>query len=279
MAREGYRTLHGDLAKLKDKAGLNDPAAGTGYDDALWQLLASVSDWVDGYCNRHFYPRIETLYFDVPNQSRELEVPDLISVTSLKDDEDQDGTFENTWSSNDYQLYPINAQPTQHWGKPYYQARASMLSSGDHEDGFPPGQKVIEIAGLWGYRRYLEDSGADINEGATFQASDTTLTVTDGTKFSIGQTIYTLTGLTEQMLVTNIATNDLTVVRGLNGTTAGAISNSTNLYILRVPPSVERAALITAARIYTRATTFEPFYVDADVDTDVRLLLEPYRKV
>ena len=41
---------------------------------------------------------------------------------------------------------------------------------------------------------------------------------------------------------------------------------------------MERAALIQAARIWTRAADFEPFYVDADVDTDVRLLLEPYRK-
>ena len=48
--------------------------------------------------------------------------------------------------------------------------------------------------------------------------------------------------------------------------------------VLRWPASVERAALIQAARIWTRAADFEPFYVEADVDTDVRLLLEPYRK-
>ena len=43
------------------------------------------------------------------------------------------------------------------------------------------------------------------------------------------------------------------------------------------PAPVERAALINAARMWTRAPAFEPFYVDADLDTDVRLLLEPYR--
>ncbi len=34
-----------------------------------------------------------------------------------------------------------------------------------------------------------------------------------------------------------------------------------------------------AARICTRAADFEPFYVDSELDTDVRHLLEPYRKL
>ena len=42
---------------------------------------------------------------------------------------------------------------------------------------------------------------------------------------------------------------------------------------------MERAALINAARIWARAPAFEPFYVDVDLDTDVRLLLEPYRRM
>ena len=44
-------------------------------------------------------------------------------------------------------------------------------------------------------------------------------------------------------------------------------------------PAVERATLIQAARIWTRAADFEPFFVDSELDTDVRLLLEPYRKL
>ncbi len=42
---------------------------------------------------------------------------------------------------------------------------------------------------------------------------------------------------------------------------------------------IERAAVIQAARIWTRAADFEPFYVDADLDTDVRLMIDPYRLV
>ena len=76
MAREAYRSLYGDLTKMKDDSVLKDPAAGTDDDDELFELLLAVSDWVDHYCNRHFYPRAETLLFDGPGGDRLL-VPDL----------------------------------------------------------------------------------------------------------------------------------------------------------------------------------------------------------
>ena len=106
-------------------------------------------------------------------------------------------------------------------------------------------------------------------------ASKTAVAVDDGTQFQIGQTV--LIG-TEQMLVTGILSNDLTVSRALNGTTAAAHADNSDINILRWPASVERAALVQTARIWTRSADFEPFFVDADLDTDVRLMLEPYRK-
>ena len=76
------QTVTGDLAKLKDDSLLKDPAAGTGDDDEMFQLLLAVSEWVDQYCNRHFYPRTQTLEFDGNGVTRML-VPDLISLSSL----------------------------------------------------------------------------------------------------------------------------------------------------------------------------------------------------
>ena len=99
------------------------------------------------------------------------------------------------------------------------------------------------------------------------------MAVDDGTQFQIGQTI--LIG-TEQMLVTGISRNNLAVTRGLNGSSAHADDSDIN--ILRWPASVERAALVQTARIWTRSANFEPFFVDADLDTDERLMLEAYRK-
>ena len=66
MAREAYRSLYGDLTKLKDTSLLDDPAGGAGSDDELFQLLLAVSVAVDDYCNRRFYPLTTTRTFDGP---------------------------------------------------------------------------------------------------------------------------------------------------------------------------------------------------------------------
>ena len=115
---------------------------------------------------------------------------------------------------------------------------------------------------------------------------DDAITVSDGSQLRIGQTVL-LDGAAddskglpgaEQALITGIEGQELSVSCGLNGSAASAHASGGAVGVLRWPASVERAALIQAARIWTRAADFEPFYVDADVDTDVRLLLEPYRK-
>ena len=271
MGREAYRSLYGDLTKLKDDSLLKDPAAGSGDDDEMFQLLMAVSDWVEFYCNRHFYPRTQILVFD-GNSSGRLLVPDLVSVASLKEDTNDDKTFNETWAVTDYWLEPYNAEPTQQWGQPYTTVRVRQKGS---KDSFTAGEQHFQIAGTWGYREYKEDSGTDLND-ASMTTSKTTVAVDDGTQFSIGETIMISS---EQMLIANISANNLTVTRAINGTTAAAHSDNSDVYILRWPASVERAALTQAARIWTRSADFEPFCVDADVDTDVRILLEPYRKL
>ena len=80
-----------------------------------------------------------------------------------------------------------------------------------------------------------------------------------------------------KIILTSISSNNLTAARGLNGTAGASHSDNTQVSILRWPAPVERATLINTARIWSRASAFEPFYVDVDLDTDVRQMLEPYR--
>ena len=271
MAREAYRSLYGDLTKLKDDSLLKDPAAGSGDDDEMFQLLLAVSDWVDHFCNRYFYSRTQTLEFDGSGSTRLL-IPDLVSLTSLKEDTTDDQTFNETWAAADYWLEPYNAEPEQHWGEPHTSIRVRQQGA---KAAFSSGEQHFQIAGVWGYRQYKEDSGTDLNDGS-MTTTKTTVAVDDGTQLAIGQTI--MIG-SEQMLITNISNNDLTVTRGLNGTTGAAHADNSDVFILRWPASIERAVLIQTSRIWTRAADFEPFFVDADVDTDVRILLEPYRRL
>ena len=270
MAREAYRSIYGDLTKLKDDSLLKDPASGADDDDEMFQLLLAVSEWVDLYCNRHFYPRTQSLFFDATTADRLL-IPDLISLTSLKQDTNGNGAFATTIDTTGYSLEPYNAQPTQHWGTPYTAVRfpgADIGQRSSHAD------RALELSGIWGYRQFKEDSSTDLNGSLTDSAS--TLTVDDGAQFHVGQTVMIDD---EQLLVTSISTNDVAVKRGLNGAAAEAHTDNSDVYIVRWPPAVERAALIQSARIWTRAADFEPYFVAAELDTDVRMFLDPYRKL
>ena len=197
-------------------------------------------------------------------------MPDLLAVTSLKSDDDDDGTYETEWAATDYDLLPLNAQPAQHWGGPYHALRA--LTRGTKQT-FDAGHARYEIAGTWGYRNFQEASGS-LTDGAVADTTTTTVTVDDGTDFAAGQTVLIDS---EQMLITTISGNDLSVARGLNGTTAATHTDDAAVSILRWPAPLERATVINTARIWTRAPAFEPFYVDAGLDTDVRTLLDAYR--
>ena len=74
------------------------------------------------------------------------------------------------------------------------------------------------------------DSTAN-TDGAVSSTSATTIDVTDGTQFSAADVISIASG-TEFMLVESISSNELTVSRGYQGTTAATHSDAQNVYIL-----------------------------------------------
>ena len=267
MKMEAYRSLYGDLSKLKDGSLLDDPAGGTSADAALFNLLLAASEAVDRHCNRHFYALSERRRFDGPGEAA-LALPDVIAVASLRSDDDGDGEHETEWPAASYELLPLNAAPTSHWGGPHNAVR----TRGAGGRRFERGQARYEAQGLWGYGERLDPSGSTLRTRALLASSS--LEVSRGTDFAVGQTLAIGD---ERMLVTAVASNRLTVRRGLNGTTPADHRTGSAVLAVRWPAPVERAALINAARLWTRAPAFEPFYVDADLDTDVRLLLEPYR--
>ena len=71
------------------------------------------------------------------------------------------------------------------------------------------------------------DSAETVSEGGLYLAADTTLTVTSGGAFAVNDTIYIDQ---EQLTVTAIAINDLTVTRGVNNTTAADHADLSKIY-------------------------------------------------
>ena len=97
------------LANLKEVLEID--AAITSYDTSLTIAINSVCRLIDAKTGRRFYTTTsaETRAY-TPQSYKTIWVPDDInSLTSLKTDEDGDGTYENTWATSDYSLEPTNA--------------------------------------------------------------------------------------------------------------------------------------------------------------------------
>ena len=98
----GYCTA----AELKSWLGITDAT-----DDTILEVaIESVSRWIDDYCWRRFYKNTEdeTRYYTAPS-SYYLHTDDIVSITTLKTDDDGDRTYETTWATTDYDLIPYNA--------------------------------------------------------------------------------------------------------------------------------------------------------------------------
>jgi len=90
--------------QLKSGTGISDNLD----DREILDACRSVSRWIDGHCNRVFARRSLTWLVDACGYYQ-VKVPDLVSVTTLKTDNDADGVFETTWTTADYELQPVNA--------------------------------------------------------------------------------------------------------------------------------------------------------------------------
>lgn len=131
----GYTTL----AVVKDVLGISD----TGHDTELERVVEAVSRWIDGFCGRHFYSASETRYYTA-EWGDWLIVDDLLTVTTLKTDENEDRTYERTWASTDYDLEPFNAATD---GRPYTSIRTAPAGLYT----FPTGRKAVQIVGSFGW--------------------------------------------------------------------------------------------------------------------------------
>jgi len=228
--------LYCDLTTYKTRLGITSTT-----DDSLHEtLLEAASREVDRHTRREFYVKSETRYFD--GDASPLMVDDLLSITTIKLDKDSDGTFEETMTADqDYNLLTSNEFPKE-------RIEISSRSDRDYTNFNTGVKKGVQIIGLWGYgdgesATPYRDSGDD-NAAAISSTTATTFDVSSGGNFAIGQTILIDS---EQMYLSGIATNTLTLNRGVNGTTAATHLINTTIYIYKYPVNVVEACLIIAA--------------------------------
>jgi hypothetical protein len=274
---------------LKTRLGISDTA-----DDAqLRRLLEAASRAADRHCDRHFYAKTETKYLDGKSYTEpivdrytqqlvsyavSLRVSDLLSVSTLKLDSDRDAAYENTLVATDYVLYPYEGFP---------KTRIELDQRQGDYSYWPRGQRIIQIAGLWGYgdgrsATPYEDSGATLTVA---NGTATTVAASDGSLLAAGQTVLCES---EQMYIRSISGNSLTVVRAVNGTT-GAAHSGKAASVYQYPEQVAEAVVLMASRLWKRKDTsyatviaspeFGGLEVYRGVDPDVALLLQPLVKM
>ena len=260
--------------------------SGGSHDTRLLELLEDTSRWIDQHCNRHFFTLQATRLFDVQRSSTRVLVPDLVRITSLKSDGDGDKLFDTAWASGDYILYPLNADPTQPWGRPYTRLEVDSGSGGllGARTHSPRGRSTLQIAGVWGFREDLRTSAAVV-DGMGIDAAATEFGVNGGMPFSPGDTLVIGS---EQMYVTSTGTNKLKVERGVNGTSTSRHAAASPIKAFRYPAGVAEACLVQAARLWKRKdlafgteTQGSRAAGNGDFgqfDPDIRRMLSPYRK-
>jgi hypothetical protein len=140
----GYTTL----ANVKAGLRITDSV-----DDALIeQAIEGSSRRIDGYCGRFFYQKTATVKL-FANDPWRLMLQDLVSITSLRTDDDGDGTFEDLWAASEYFLEPTNATIQ---SRPYTAVTAYNSGKTFPISNIPP-IPLIQIEGVWGWPAVPDD--------------------------------------------------------------------------------------------------------------------------
>lgn len=121
---------------------------GTSFADIdIRGAILAASRAIDQACNRRFYPDSDAsqVRYYSPHRADHVYVHDLITLTSLKTDDGDDGTFEETLTSTQYVLEPLNASAD---GRPYDAIRLRPTSTEQFTTAYP---KSVEVTGKFGW--------------------------------------------------------------------------------------------------------------------------------
>lgn len=224
---------YASLGELKAELGI----AGTSRDAELLRTLEGVSRAFDAELNRTFAATVETRTYD-GNGGKSLWVDDIASVTSIVV---TNGSTQTTLTGTDYYLSPNNRVNSP--------VRRIDLAPSGTVSVWPLARQSVSITGIFGYSYEVQAVGQCAEP---LDASETEISVDAGHGLTGGETIKIED---EQMYVSAVSTNVLTVVRGVNGTTAATHADDSAISKRRYPRGIERATVMQAARFSREVQT------------------------
>lgn len=230
------------------RAYLKLDTAETGDDALLTDFIRYACRYCDTRAGTRFYPEIATRNFDVPSSGKLQFDDNLLALTSITNG-DSEAIALTDMIYYPATLYPrygisIKAGASQSW---------VGTDDGDHA-------QAIALAGVWGYHDDYANAWASsldaVADALGVNASVTTVNVTSaaGTsadaqtpRFQAGQLIKIDS---EYIDIVSIATNAMTVQRGMYGSTAAAHLTAAPISIWRPVANVTFAVLRLVAWRY-----------------------------
>jgi hypothetical protein len=131
------------LAQMK--SALRIPSADVIDDSILELAVEAASRMIDAECDRNFFSVSATRDY-VPNDRITVDTDDLTVITSVKLDDQGDGTFLITLATSDFQTEPLNQRVS---GNPFPVYRLRMI--GDYLLPEWGQQATVRIAGTYGF--------------------------------------------------------------------------------------------------------------------------------
>lgn len=249
-------------------------------DTLLRSAVRQASGVIAAFTNRTFVPYMATLKYARRHRLTPylMLTEDLLAVTTLTNG---DGTV---ISSGDYALYPNDGFSV-----------ACGIEVINTTWSFSLMSSRVQVAGVWGwhnqYARAFAASGDTLSSSITSTATSITVSDADGVN-SYGETRFETGAYLRidseylQVVSVDVGTNVVTVLRGVNGSTAASHNSGVSVEVFRPLPTVEMAAARIAAHIYqTRdATTNSVTFLDTNVTLadrtvgDALRMLESYRR-
>lgn len=209
-------------------------------DNEIEDLLQSAARRVDDILGRVFYPRIQTMAYDAPDENIIKFGDDLLSLTTLTNGDS------TVLTSSDYILMPANSYP-KHSIKlrdtsAYYWTTNSAGSI----------EQVVTALGYWGYHEQYA-TRAWVNAGvlgaAMTDTTSLTATLTGGTLNTFGGEVIKVDN--ELMITTHAEPTSLAVLsRGDNGSTAATHLISSVVYVWRPMVDIKQLTLEVAKIMY-----------------------------
>lgn len=219
-------------------------------DDRLLIALQSATAQIERLSGRRFCPRVATIdhTVDPRNPAQLLLDDDLLALDSVT------GNDGSSYATGDLLLIPGGEQP------------ASVIEylTGNVFTWADTPVQAISVTGTWGWHDCWSEAwrdSADVVKDAALGASDTTITIGDAEgsdtegvspRFQVGQLLKIEDEYLRITAITVNAGSDdaLTVLRGVNGTTAAAHAQNTGIYSYQPAADVTLLCLRWAGWLY-----------------------------